>query len=102
MTDEEGLLWAELKFFRKIGFAFRKQAPVGPYVADFLCRKAMLIVEVDGRYHDEPERMKSDQLRDEWLRDNGYKVLRFAAREVWNDIDSVILGIQHAIQVPPP
>lgn len=102
MTDEECLLWAELKGFRKIGFAFRKQAPIGPYVADFLCRKAMLIIEVEGRHHDLPDQIMKDWARDKWMTHNGYRVLRFPARDVWSHINDVMLTIENTLQVPPP
>jgi very-short-patch-repair endonuclease len=99
MTDEEVLLWTELKSFRQSGFAFRKQAPVGPFIADFLCRKAKLVVEVDGRHHDLPAQIESDRHRDQWMSENGYRVLRIAAREVWQDMDGVIGGIEGALGI---
>ena len=98
MIDEERLLWAELKTFRSAGFAFRKQAPIGPYVADFLCRKVKLIVEVDGSHHDRPEQMAHDARRDAWLRSEGYTVVRYDAAAVWRDIDSVVVGIEEIIR----
>jgi len=99
MTDEEVLLWAELKSFRQAGFAFRKQAPVGPFIADFLCRKAKLIVEVDGRHHDLPAQIESDRDRDQCMAENGYRVMRIAAREVWQDMDGVVRGIEAALGI---
>ena len=97
MTEEEVILWQELRAFRKAGWAFRRQAPVGRYVVDFLCRKAMLIVEVDGSHHDRPERMEHDQRRDRWLKNNGYSVLRIDAKHIWQDIDSVVVAIEHQL-----
>ena len=102
MSDEERLLWAELKHFRQNGWAFRKQAAIGPYIADFLCRKAMLIVEVDGRLHDHPDQIWRDTARTAYLERYGYRVIRFAAHEIWSQMDSVVQGIEHALQVPPP
>ena len=51
--------------------------PVGPYVADFLCRNARLIVELDGAPHEDPERRAHDRERDAWLALQGFRVLRF-------------------------
>ena len=97
MSEEERLLWVELKAFRRSGYAFRRQAAVGPFVADFLCRKARLIVEVDGLYHDRPEQMERDARRTAWLEAEGYRVMRYAAREVWSDMDGVVSGIEQAV-----
>lgn len=102
MTDEERMLWVELRGFRKIGFAFRKQAPIGPYVADFLCRKAMLVVEGDGRHHDLPDQIIKDSARDKCMSEQGYTVLRFLARDVWNNMDALVCGIENSILISPP
>jgi very-short-patch-repair endonuclease len=75
-TKEEALLWLELKGKRLGGHYFVRQLPVGPYIADFACRKAHLIVEVDGGQHAEN---KHDQRRDAYLRSEGWLTLRF-----WN------------------
>jgi very-short-patch-repair endonuclease len=99
MTDEEVLLWAELRSFRQSGFAFRKQAPVGPFIADYLCRKGKLVIEVDGRHHDIPGQIEKDSRRDQWMGDNGYRVLRFTAREIWQDMDGVLLEIERALGI---
>ena len=101
MTEEEALLWVELKNFRKFDLAFRRQAPVGPYIADFLCRKAKVIVEVDGWHHDLPDQMEKDERRDQWLAENDYTVLRYAARDIWDDLDGVIMGIGAAVGFDP-
>jgi very-short-patch-repair endonuclease len=75
-TDVETKLWSSLKNRALNGFKFVRQAPVGPYIADFLCRERKLIVEVDGSQH---EGSTHDVTRDEWLLSQGYSVLR-----VWN------------------
>ena len=102
MTEEEVMLWTLLRAYRKRGFAFRRQAPVGAYVADFLCRRAKLIVEVDGWHHDLPDQIAHDARRDEWLAGQGYTVLRYGAGEVRRDIAMIeravdyTLGLTHA------
>lgn len=93
MTEEERLLWSDLKTFRRQGLAFRKQAPIGPFVVDFLCRKAMLVVEVDGEHHGEDEQWDHDAERDAWLRINDYTVLRFWNADIRRDLDAVVEAI---------
>ena len=97
-SDEEHRLWLELRTFRQYGAAFRRQAPVGPFIADFLCRKAKLIVEVDGRTHDDADKRAHDAARDAFLASEGYRVIRFAAHDVWQDLDGVVTGIEAALR----
>jgi very-short-patch-repair endonuclease len=76
MTYAERLLWNGLRNRGLEGFKFRRQAPIGRYVADFVCEDCKLIVELDGAPHDSPEQQDHDALRDSWLRAQGYEVLR--------------------------
>lgn len=76
MTEAERLLWHLLRSRRFSGFKFRRQVPVGPYIADFLCYEARLIVECDGGQHADN---CHDKARDAWLNAQGFRVLRF-----WN------------------
>ncbi len=70
--------------------------PVGPYFADFLCRRLSLVVELDGHSHDvDPQR---DAGRDRWMARNGYRVLRFTNAEVSNNIEGVVTTIQLEIE----
>ena len=78
MTNAETILWRALRGSRVDGLKFRRQVPVGQYIADFLCFEHRLIVELDGPPHDDSERKSLDSARDEWLREQGYRVLRFA------------------------
>ena len=75
-TDAEALLWHHLRDRRMANQKFRRQRPIGPYFADFACLEAKLIVELDGGQHAESEH---DLARDKFLRDAGWRVLRF-----WN------------------
>lgn len=77
MTATEKLLWQALRGRQLQGFKFRRQVPIGPYVADFACLTARLIVELDGAPHNDLERQDHDAFRDEWLTQQGWKVLRF-------------------------
>jgi very-short-patch-repair endonuclease len=76
-TKPEALLWTELKANRLGGHHFVRQLPIGPYIADFACRKARLVVELDGSQHAESHR---DRRRDAFLRGEGWSTLRF-----WNE-----------------
>jgi very-short-patch-repair endonuclease len=98
MKPAEQKLWAEL---RKLDLHFRRQAPIGRYIADFACHAKKLVVEVDGEVH---ERVAAVVLRDhertEWLRGQGYKVLRFANRDVDADISGVVEAVKRALALP--
>ena len=75
MTASERRLWEAL---RKLGLHFRRQVPIGRYIADFASHAAKLIVEVDGARHDLPEAQLHDLERDAWLTSVGYRVIRVA------------------------
>ncbi len=76
MTNAETILWRALRGSRFNGHKFRRQVPVGRYVADFLCVESRLIVELDGAPHERPEQQIHDDQRTAWLRAQGYQVLR--------------------------
>jgi very-short-patch-repair endonuclease len=80
MTRCETILWTRLQHHRLMGLHFRKQHPVGPYIADFACVKARLLVEVDGETHWREEERRRDARRTAFLEREGWTVLR-----VWND-----------------
>jgi very-short-patch-repair endonuclease len=77
MTQAETILWRALRGSTLDGVKFRRQAPIGRFVADFLCVEHRLIVELDGPPHDDEEQRQHDAVRDRWLREHGYRVLRF-------------------------
>jgi len=88
-TDDERLLWARLRDRRLNGLKFRRQAPCGPYVADFLCEAARLIIELDGSHHGAQNEMEADVARTQHLNSLGYHVHR-----VWNvDFKSNVSGV---------
>jgi very-short-patch-repair endonuclease len=86
MTSSEHILWKEL---RKLDLHIRRQAPIGKYIADFIQHSAKLVIEVDGGRHDLPENQLHDQVRDEWLRSQGYRVLRVRDQEVYDNPPAV-------------
>ena len=92
MSLPEGLLWQALRT-RPDGFKFRRQHPIGPYIADFYCPAAKLIIEIDGQAHEMGDRPNYDARRDIWLNDQGLRVIRFSAVELMEDINSVVTAI---------
>ena len=90
MSLPEVILWRELRR-RPGGFKFRRQHPAGPYVLDFACLSAFLAIEIDGSSHD--FRGHHDNVRDEWLANQGFLTMRIMASDVLRDLDAVICGI---------
>ena len=105
MTRVETLLWRYLKAHHIDGLGFRRQAPMGKYVVDFVCHAGRIVVELDGASHDFEERIRRDQKRDEWLASRGYIVLRFTNRDVLSNLEGVVTVIQETANarrgVPP-
>nr|WP_246731730.1 endonuclease domain-containing protein [Methylocapsa sp. S129] len=91
------MLWRLLRGSRVDGLKFRRQVPIGPYIADFLCFQHRLIVELDGPPHDDDERKGRDSARDEWLHEQGYRVLRFPNDLAIGGGDIVVDRIRAAI-----
>jgi very-short-patch-repair endonuclease len=91
MTDAERKLWHYLRLRQLEGHKFRRQVRIGPYIADFVCLKAMLVIEVDGGQH--ADARAYDSRRDDFLRGQGYRVLRFWNNEVLSNMDGVWLAI---------
>jgi very-short-patch-repair endonuclease len=110
-TLPEGLLWQALRP-RPNGIKFRRQHPIGWYIADFYCAAASLVIEVDGESHIMGDRPDRDIRRDQWLQAQGLHVVRFNAADVMNDLDAVVwsiirtalsrLPLHHAAHGPPP
>lgn len=95
MSPPEARLWQILRA-RPAQLKFRRQHPVGPYVADFYCPRKRLIIEVDGMAHEMGDNPQRDERRDEWLRERGYRIVRIPAVEVKRDVEAVlhhILGL---------
>jgi very-short-patch-repair endonuclease len=94
LTPAEETLWSHLRDRRFLGLKFRRQAPIGPYVADFLCHEMRLVLELDGSVHREPAQISHDQNRDANLRALGYRVLRYTNEQLQNDLDSILEAIR--------
>ena len=89
-TPHERILWRALKQLPLAGSHFRRQAPIGPYVVDFLCPAACLIIELDGGHHNEYETAARDRKRQLWLEQEGYRVIRFWNSEITGDLNAVL------------
>jgi very-short-patch-repair endonuclease len=98
MTDAERKLWFALKDRRFEAFKFRRQVPVGPYIADFLCFESRLIVEVDGGQHAESVR---DTERDAWLAQNAFCVVRFWNNDVLRNLEGVLTSLAAELNKTP-
>jgi len=93
MTKAEVILWSKLRSRAANGFHFRKQHPAGPYIADFACLKAHLIVEVDGETHSTEDELAHDRRRDHYLHERGWRVLRVTNEDVYKHLDGVMDAI---------
>jgi very-short-patch-repair endonuclease len=102
MSPPEVLLWARLHALRGEGPTFRRQHPIGPYIADFYCSAARLVIEVDGAVHTEDRQIAHDAQRDAYMRGLGYRILRCAAADIMRNVDEVTQGIVEAALAPPP
>ncbi len=89
MSLPEVLLWQALRK-RPGGFKFRRQHPAGLYVLDFACVKARTAVEVDGSAHGLGKAPAHDEVRDEWLQNQGYSVVRVSAADVLKNLEGVV------------
>ncbi|MDR3470771.1 MAG: endonuclease domain-containing protein [Devosia sp.] len=92
-TDAERKLWSLLRNRQIAGAKFVRQFPIGPYVADFVCREAALIIEADGGQHDEP----SDRERTAYLNAEGYSVLRFWNNDVLGNPSGVFEAVSDVL-----
>jgi len=100
MTDAEKKLWYTLRDRRFENFKFRRQVPIGKYIADFVCQDCKLIVEVDGSQHEGSEH---DRERDAWLTSVGYRVMRFWNIDTFKALDGTLLAILDALnEIPHP
>jgi very-short-patch-repair endonuclease len=96
MTVAERKLWFALRDRRFAKFKFRRQVPIGRFIADFVCFDARLVIEVDGGQHAESLR---DRRRDQWFAADGYRVMRFWNNEVLSNLEGVMTLLAEALRV---
>ncbi|HYC98874.1 endonuclease domain-containing protein [Brevundimonas sp.] len=98
-TWTEARLWEQL---RLLPIRIRRQAPIGPYVVDFACLRAKLVIEVDGGIHNQTDVALRDLKRDEWLNGQGYRVLRIDSHRISDELDAVVAEVVLAIRQTSP
>ncbi len=99
-TRSEARLWEQLRARRLGGLKFRRQRPIGRFIADFCCEEARLVVEVDGPIHNLPEQRNHDEERAPCIEGRGYLILRVSNTDVMTDLWSVLDRIRQAAAVP--
>lgn len=93
MSDTEKKLWKHLRSRRFEGYKFRRQHPIGEYIADFCCVERRLVIEVDGGQHADEINVQKDCERTAYMGQRGYHVIRFWDNDVLNDTDTVMRQI---------
>ncbi len=96
-TEAENLLWQEVRNRKLKGYKFRRQHPVAGYIPDFVCLEKKLMIEIDGGYHNEEKQKEFDRTREEWLAENGYRMIRFTNDEVINQLPKVLQKLGEAL-----
>ena len=99
LTDAERMLWSVLRNRQLEGAKFRRQQPIGPFVADFVCQERRLIIEADGGQH---SNSFTDGRRTAFLQSKGYRVLRFWNNDILSNLDGVAQVIAAAVSTPHP
>jgi very-short-patch-repair endonuclease len=97
-TPAEKRLWEQLRNRQLAKQKFRRQAPVGPYVVDFICLERKLIIEIDGWTHSTESEVSNDKRRASYLQSQGYKVIRFQNVEIKDGMDEVLTLIAEALK----
>jgi very-short-patch-repair endonuclease len=99
VTPPERVLWAQLRK-HQTGVKFRRQASIGPYIADFMSHEIKLIIKLDGHSHSGSTAQQRDARRDRFLAQKGYAVLRFGNTDVFDNIEGIwTLIAQHITQL---
>jgi very-short-patch-repair endonuclease len=99
-TDAERKLWFVLRGRQFAGFKFRRQQPIGPYIVDFVCFEARLVIELDGNQHGSDQGAAYDQTRTRFLEKEGFRVIRIPNHEIHRGFDTVRDAIAHHLQSP--
>lgn len=96
-TDAESALWRRLRARQISGVKFRRQAPIGRYIVDFISYDARIVIELDGGQHATAPQYERDVERDRWLEEQGFRVLRFWNSDVLLNMDGVVSVIFSAV-----
>lgn len=95
-TPAEAILWQQLRRKQLNGYYFRRQQPIGNFIADFYCAEARLVIEVDGGIH--AHQADYDAARSEWLETHGYRVIRFTNPQILQELPAVLEAILEACE----
>lgn len=98
MTVQEVRLWIRLKQRGILGYKFRRQHPIGPYITDFYCPKLRLAIELDGGHHFETQHYTYDRERQKFIEAGGVMVVRYPNSDVDDDIDVVLENLMKRIR----
>ena len=106
LTAAETILWSELRRQTFFGLRFRRQHPIGPYIADFACIAAHLVIEIDGGTHSTPAEANHDRKRTTYLRKQGWRTIRVTNTDVYEKLSSVLdyiaVNVETVRKIPPP
>ncbi len=100
-TPAEKILWQYLKKSQLNGLKFRRQQPIGKYIADFLCCSSKIIIELDGGQHNSDTNIEYDEKRDNFLKKEGYQVIRIWNNDIYDNIEGVMEYLNNEIKHPP-
>jgi very-short-patch-repair endonuclease len=98
MSKAETVLWGHLRGSRMRGLRFRRQHPIGPFIADFACVKARLVIEIDGDTHASKEAQAYDARRTQYLAKEGWRERRFSNEAVLTNLDHVLTEIDREFE----
>ena len=101
-TRAEQVLWKQLRDLKRHGWKFRQQVPIDRYIVDFACLSQRLIIEVDGATHSTNEELERDRMREAFLIEQEFRVLRFWNRDVFDNMRGVLDSIVAALESPTP
>ena len=94
MTKAETFLWSRLRG-KQGGLKFRRQHSIGSFIVDFYCSACDVVIEIDGISHLDDKIYKRDLIKEKYLKDKGFTILRFSDNEILKNIDSILEGIKN-------
>jgi len=101
-TDAERLMWSALRDKQLNGSSFRRQVPIGPFIADFACHSVKLVVEIDGGQHFSDDAERADASRTALIEARGFRIVRFSNAEVMSNRDGVLQSIAAVLAASAP
>jgi very-short-patch-repair endonuclease len=102
LTPQEVKVWVKLRELKSLGFRFRRQTPIGPYIVDFASLGDRIIVEIDGGQHAMLDSVRSDEEHDKFLQARGFRVLRYWNSDVDQNPRGVMQDILDHLNTPTP